>query len=157
MKTAYTILDPTMLDAAAMLSRPDKLVWIEHTFTIPQGAVIPDYRGFVRLLTPLFNEGGGTKRDFEHVSVNSFNGPTDMFVDDMGPLDGHPVNEAATLIYWSATILHEMARKGGIETADEYQHRHAEALQVAARRFANDYRLPKIHGRAILFRDRVWF
>ncbi len=148
MKTAYTILDPGPAG--------DKLItleWVDVEFKTDQ----PSYRDFERLLLPLFNPGDSGHRDFERVAVNSFAGPSDMFVDDMGVADGQEVNEAATLIYWCATILNEMARAGGIETAEEYQHRHVEALKEAARRFAVGDKMPKIYGRVVLFRDRVWF
>lgn len=68
--------------------------------------------------------------DFEHVTV-LFNGERrDMFVDEMGALQGLPVNDAATAIYWTASRA----------------------------RGESDFRnAPRIHGVAILFPDhQVW-
>lgn len=146
MKThQYAIIEPGPWQGFEL----DALTWIDAQFKADE----PTYVEIKRLVGPLFPE-----RDFEHVSVQWVKGPSDMFVDDMGMLDRQPVNEPATLVYWTATMLRELEREGGIETEAEVPDRRADALRRAAYRlFDPSYVAPRIHGRAVIFSDRVWF
>lgn len=158
MKTKYCIIEPGPLRDQDLVSLP----WVDIELATEARKVdhgpdapeqVPTYLTLKRMLDPLF-----PGRNFEHVAVNSFKGRADMFVDDMGMADGHPVNEAATLIYWTASILREMDAAGGIEAPEEYQARQLEALRLA-RSLLPKHRpeVPRIHGRAVLFDGRVWF
>lgn len=92
----------------------------------------PGYCRLNELLTPLLDGA-----DLEHVSVLAdFDGGTnfvrsDMFVNEIGVLEGLPLNSAATEIYRRAAMLRAPSREP--ET------------------------LPSICGPAILFDRQVWF
>lgn len=98
----------------------------------------PGYERIAPLVEPMLHEFGG-KNMMEHVSVwltPDFNpGPegfrTDMFVDEMGLIDGLPRNDRATRIYRANWLTQHP------ETPPEG--------------------LSYIAGPAILFHRRVWF
>ena len=89
--------------------------------------------------------------DIEHVTV-LYNGKrTSMFVNDMGAMNGLPVNEAATKVYWAASAAR------GIDLGNKEQREKASDDFWA--RFGNIPRIdlnphpdqpPFIHGNAII-------
>lgn len=166
MKTRYAIIEPGPIRHEDLFS----LKWVDCEFReskpakpsplpLSQGDGIP-YSEFSRILDPLFPGA-----DWERVQVNSFKGPTDMFVDDHGApcAKNLPINEGATLIYWTATIMHQLDREAGAKLPT-YQVMQIEALKRAARALKGEevcsglYReTPRIHGLVVLFEERVWF
>lgn len=83
------------------------------------------------VIMPYLDRGDGTKPNLEHVSVLFQDRPADMFVDEIGLIDGLPRNEAATDIYRSFWRKH-----------------HPEDDPES---------LPHIAGPALIFSRRVWF
>lgn len=156
MKTRYTIIEPgpaIETDEPIEVSRLATMQWIEVEFKKDQ----PTLKELQAIFDPHFGYS------WERVAVNSFKGAADMFVADDGALQRLPVNQLATLVYWTATILHEIdagiraAERAGLTT---YEAMREAALLEAADRLtvAPAYRwAPQIHGRAILFDNRVWF
>lgn len=158
LKSRFVIIEPGPISTIDMVSMP----WVDVELETEPRSIdhgpdaperVPTYRAVDRLLRTLFVK----PRNHEHVSVYSFKGPADMFVDDMGMLDGHPVNDAATVIYWTSSILRELHDAGGIETAQEVAARAVDAVRIATARLPTDTTTPRIHGRAVLFDGRVWF
>lgn len=145
MKTRYTIIEPGKIRIVEL----DRLEWHEIEFKTDE----PTIEELSAVLDPLFPDG-----DFERVAVNSFKGPADMFVDDMGIRKNLEPNDAATLIYWTASGMHELATADQVDRIDidpvELRKR---ALDLAATRLTIDTETPRILGRAVLFDDRVWF
>lgn len=170
MKTRYCVFEPTPIspeqtdaDKLALLDAP---TWIEveipteprkldHGPEAPED--VPAYRGVKAILQTLFVP----PRQPEHVSVQGGTGAgMDMFVDDCGYLDSHPVNEAATIVYWTASIMHEMYASAPIDAKPSFEELFELAREEAADRLtANPERAdtPRIHGRAVLFDGKVWF
>lgn len=172
MKTRYAILEPGLAietDEPIEASRLATLEWVDvelkpakdeaRKMLDPESPEAIPYREFVRVLGPILG-------DFERVAVNGFKGAADMFVtEESAPIlhdgsagKGLPVNQLATLVYWTASILHEIDAEGvGLKTYDDMRKlaliRAADRMTVApAARWA-----PQIYGRAVLFDDRVWF
>lgn len=163
MKTRYAIIEPGPIRHEDLFS----LKWVDcelkpadkksaATLYSRDEQNIP-IREFHRVLDPLFAGG------WERVAVNSFKGPTDMFVGDGSAHPGAVVNEGATLIYWTATIMHQLDREAGAKLPT-YQVMQIEALKRAARALKGEevcsglYReTPRIHGLVVLFEERVWF
>lgn len=97
-------------------------------------------------------------RPSERVAVNSFQGPADMFVRDgsaMPPVD--PFNNLATAIYWSAGLMHNLARLDPPKTEADVQPLWVKAFTAAVELLESDDTTPRIHGRALLFDKQVWF
>lgn len=86
----------------------------------------PGYDRIKTLIRPLLDDN-----QFEHVSVLHEGKRTDMFVDEMGMMNGLWVNTKATEIYRNNTMTHQPD--------------------------TNPDDLPQIYGTAILFATRVWF
>lgn len=143
MKTRYTIIEPGKIRVVEL----DRLEWHEIEFKTDE----PTIEELSAVLDPLFPDG-----DFERVAVNSFKGPADMFVDDMGIRKNLEPNDAATLVYWTASGMHAAAEKLGHLDPDELR---KSALLSAAEmiKLSPDVTPPRILGRAVLFDDRVWF
>lgn len=154
LKTRYAILDPVPeTEPGVIPCNPrdlETLTWVDCEF---KGSS-PTLEELHWLLDPLFPDAEG----FERVAVNSFKGPTDMFVAEDGVRNGLPINGAATLVYWTATMMRELA-SGSMAGLGEYYTAHrAAALVRAADLFtvAPHHTPPRIHGRAVLFDDQVW-
>lgn len=150
MKTRYTILEPGPIRSRDLVT----LDWVDVEFKGDQ----PTLGDLMVLLTPLFDDG----RHVEHVSVNGAKGPTDMFVGDMGVADGLPLNDAATAIYWTAHFMYQIAAAHPSRYDIDRGEAPPPKLQIAAFAAAIDAlrsntTTPRIHGRAVLFADRVWF
>lgn len=156
MKTRYTILEPVAeAEPGALTVNPrdlETLTWVDCEFK----GDAPTLEELSWLLDPLFPDA----TYWERVAVNSFKGPTDMFVDEHGAgAYGSPVlpiNGIATLVYWTATQLHRLA-PGGCDPL-QYNGIRLRALIAAADMFLlkPDMTPPRIHGRAVLFEDAVW-
>lgn len=158
LKTRYTILHPGPLRERDLLTLDWVDVEIETGERIePMNPEAPEFlptmRGITRVLSPLFNG-----RYFERVAVNSFKGPADMFVAE-GSARDMPPNDAATAIYWTATIMRVIANKN-----PSLYERRLDAIQKAALAEAiiamsepewAEY--PRIHGPAVLFDGRIWW
>lgn len=156
MKTRYTIIDPVPeTEPGTMTVDPkalESMVWVDCEFK----NAYPTYEELSWLLDPHFPDAEG----WERVAVNSFKGPTDMFVDDTGALKSLPVNGIATLIYWTASLMHKLAESDRSFHIDiDASELRIRALLGAADLITVDpaHTPPRIHGRAVLFEDRVWF
>lgn len=172
MKTAYTILEPgplVGLDHAnpALIGSERTCQWIDVELKgTKDNPDEPSYGALSDRLLPLFNPGDSGDRHFQRVSVHGHPAPVndcpvDMFVDDMSARDGLPLNDAATVLYWMNTILREItpttAYPEGSDMEAIITGLLARGTELAVQRLATDTTTPRIHGRAILFRDRVWF
>lgn len=150
LKTRYAIIEPGKMRPEDLIS----LTWhpVEFAPALPPtqearrkmlrplDEVMPiDMKELCRVLDPLFPGTG-----WERVAVNSFKGP---------------------LIYWTATILHGLARSDAALMIDiDYADLRKRALLLGAKALAGEelasglYRdTPRIYGRAVLFEDRIWF
>jgi hypothetical protein len=160
----YTILQPGKLDPAVV----DPLYgveWTEHDFAAEARSVdhgpdapdfVPTYSSIKRLLDGLM-----PRITTEHVAVQSPVGPTDMFVDEEGgpTLKGLPLNDAATVIYWTASWMGALMRQAGITTINRkgYERLYSDARDRARAALLIDFDTPRIHGPAVLFDGRMWF
>lgn len=152
-KTKYAILEPGNVDCAELdpkqvLRDLAALTWIDCEFKSEN----PTYAELDALLAPLYPHA----KHWERVAVNSFNGPADMFVDDTGALQGLPVNPGATAIYWTASILHQIAADQDYPPSYEQMQKDALGQAVDRLTVAPQHTPPRIHGRAVLFHDQVW-
>lgn len=94
----------------------------EHR-TVPKPAGLDQIR---RMVCPLLEDA-----DLEHVAVLYNNAPHDMFVDEIGTLQGLPRNEEATAVYRASWLSRN--------PSDDPES------------------LPAIHGPAVLTLSKVWF
>ncbi len=164
MKTRYAILDPVPeTEPGVIPCNPrdlETLTWVDCEFKGDK----PTYEELTWLLDPLFPDA----ENWERVAVNSFKGPTDMFVDELGAgpfgLKPLPVNGLATLVYWTASLMHKLHAGESMEAL------RLKALLAAAELLGTQSvpksstlaglggwaDVPRIHGRAVLFEDGVW-
>jgi hypothetical protein len=163
MKTAYTILEPGPAG--------DKLITLEWVDVELKGTKDnpdePSYGELKRLLVPILSGPlPHIARKFERVSIHGHPAPVndcpvDMFVDDMSAREGMQLNDAATVLYWMNSILREVtpttAYPEGSDMEAVITGLLARGVDLASQRLTTDTTTPRIHGRAILFRDRVWF
>ena len=110
--TNYTIIQPDGAEEVRTVDLPEK----------------PSFTQLASVIRPLLGFG----RDAERVNVLLQGRYTDMFVDDMGVLDGLPINAKATAIY--NNNLRENSPAVAAVLGEQ-----------------------PIHGVAILFDRRVWF
>ncbi len=148
----YTVIEPGPIRVPDLVS----LTWVSVTLKadIEQG---PTYSSLKALLGSLFPGA-----DTEHVVVNSYNGPSDIFVDDRGVHKGLPINDLATAIYWTASKMHELAALTPSKYEVDEDHPVAkqltlDAFKAAIREMETNDATPRVHGRAVLFDRRVWF
>jgi hypothetical protein len=120
----------------------------------------PTLREIRNVVDPIFP---GVGPAFDHVKVNFWRGQADMFVGDHSADGAQPLNETATLIYWTATIMHKIDAEAG-KRLPTYQAMWTEAIRVGAGALKGEglasglYRdTPRVYGRAVLFEDQVWF
>lgn len=92
----------------------------------------PDFAQIKALIEPLIQTPGKPYAYLEHVRVWDKGSYVSMFVDDMGAIQGLPVNKLATVAY------------------------HANVLENSPQD-ADLGNLPKVYGPAVLFSRNVWF
>ncbi len=160
----YTIIEPGPVietDEPIEVSRLAALEWVDVEFKSDQPTLVE----LSAVLDPLFagfvNRERGVHHGWDRVAVNGFRGAADMFVGDESADGRHPVNQLATLIYWTASLMHEVVATRCLKPEEQNDEairklalvEAADRLTVApAHRWA-----PQIYGRAVLFDDRVWF
>jgi hypothetical protein len=159
-QTRYAIIEPGPLRSRDLVSMEWNGVRLETMPCLDPGignsGYMPTPKSLQQIERLMF-----PGRKWERVRVNSFKGPTDMFVDDRSVIDDLTVNEGATLIYWTASWMHRLAKaepsKYEIEERTSYEVLIVDAMRMAKDALLVDHETPRINGRAVLFDDQVWF